>query len=77
MIEIHTLKWSGDQATPQGEEGSSTLFCRVWVDGEEVQNLLRAETRHTGTDFGEVILALHGPAVIIHHDQESWDTLGA
>jgi hypothetical protein len=72
-IQIHTLQWRGDRSVRDGDDvaGSVTVYCRVFVNGDEIPQVIRARTYH-GNDFAWTTLTLAGVVEIVNHTQESW-----
>lgn len=81
MIEIHTLRWRGDRAVATDDDRTDghlpedvTVYCRVFVDGKELPNVVRARTMHRN-DFVTTVITLAAETEIVNHTQETWDAL--
>lgn len=78
MIVIHTLKWRGDRSVSDDqvddEPNDVSIYCRVFIDGKEVQNVIRARTRHEN-DFTIAVLTICQPVEVVNHTGESWAAL--
>ncbi len=79
LIEIHTLKWNNDHAITEaeiedGDDANVTIYCRVFVGGVEIPQVVRARALF-GQDFTEAVIRLIGPVEVINHTQESWEAL--
>lgn len=78
MIEIHTKHWRGDHQLqddePPHEPSDVSLGCRVFIDGIEVENVIRARTRHDA-EFAITVITLAQPVKVINHTGVSWKAL--
>lgn len=76
MIEIHTLAWRYSQPFHEGDQEppNASLYCRVFVDGKEIPDVLRARTYHRD-DFAMTVITLGGAVEIVNNTKESWEAL--
>ena len=75
MIEIHTQGWKEDHAVTGDEKPSASIYCRVFIDGVELPQVVRARTQHNGSDFGLTVLTLCDAVEIVNHTRDSWKEL--
>lgn len=76
MIEIHTLGWRFDHPVRDldAEPPNASVYCRAYVDGVEIPDVIRARTYHRN-DFAMTTLTLGGAVQIANHTWESWRAL--
>ncbi|MDH4038579.1 MAG: hypothetical protein OEV86_13990 [Candidatus Krumholzibacteria bacterium] len=73
-IQIHTKKWNTDRAIHDNDENeaSASIQCRVFIDGQEVPQVLSASPKYKSDQFMYVTLVVMGEVEIVNHTQESW-----
>ena len=73
MIQIHTRAWTDDHASREGERQGASIGCRMFVDGVEIPQVIRARTYHHGNDFTTTVITLVGVVDVVNHTKDSWE----
>jgi hypothetical protein len=76
-VVIHTLGWTNDHATREGEEPTSLLHSIVEINGQIVPGAMSAKIEAEGGDFASVTIVV-GPtsAKMVSCTPEEWAALG-
>jgi hypothetical protein len=77
-VVIHTLGWTNDHASREGEEPSALLHSIVEINGQIVPGAVRAKIEAEGGDFATVTIVVAPSRVrVVACSEDEWAALSA
>jgi hypothetical protein len=73
---VYTAAWSFDSPTEPGDEPSAQIFCRIFVNGTEIESALGIKVEASADFLTASIEVMPGTIEFVALDRDSWAALG-